>query len=285
MQRRHEAPESKTLLRFRGLYQDLYLTTVPLRAQSKRPLRLGWQNPNPERWANVGPKANLGVLTGAPSENLLVLDLDNPERTDEIFHEPPQAIAERTLVVTTSRGFHVYTRTEQPVANRQLPHGAGDLKSQGGLVVAPPSIHPSGTRYAFAGDAERICDLADLDLTVDLDLQAATQPPPGRVEANSRASPELIRRVEAFVREQAPKFRRKVRALREGRVRDRSGAEFMLAKGMAEAGFSDDQIGQILLTWGQKAPQRAPAYLRRTIARARQAALSSPAGHRRGGEN
>src|SRR5919112_672 len=48
-----------------------------------------------------------------------------------------------------SGGLHLYLRhPDYPVGNRQIA-GIGDLRGDGGLIVAPPSLHVSGNRYEW----------------------------------------------------------------------------------------------------------------------------------------
>ena len=97
-----------------------------------------------ERWWQQWPEANIGLITGSISK-LVVLDFDNKQR----FLEHPQMgfWLENTPVIETSRGFHVYIRSESEFPNRKM--GGVDIKGEGGYIVAPPSIHQSGAEYTY----------------------------------------------------------------------------------------------------------------------------------------
>ena len=106
-------------------------------------------------WFQTDPEANLGVITGEPS-GIAVADFDRPPAG---VHHPP------TPSATTSRGYHVYLRSDGPV--RSEKYRWGELRGDGGYVVAPPSLHPSGHRYewmlgpddvSFASLAELVLD-------------------------------------------------------------------------------------------------------------------------------
>jgi hypothetical protein len=47
----------------------------------------------------------------------------------------------------TGRGLHVYLQTKERYSSCKFD--GGDIKALGGYVVAPPSIHPDGSRYVW----------------------------------------------------------------------------------------------------------------------------------------
>lgn len=125
-------------------------SVVPIRSREKRPA-IGWTRYQ-QRAADRSTVAawaasfgNVGIVTGAFSR-LFVLDLDHA-----------QAIAEaeakglpRTVAVATGKGRHCYFRhLGEPIANRAGLFPGADIRGDGGCVVAPGSIHPSGSRYEW----------------------------------------------------------------------------------------------------------------------------------------
>ena len=58
---------------------------------------------------------------------------------------------ENTFLVKTSKGIHAYFRVEGHIVNKQKI-GKVDIQGQGSLVVAPPSIHPTGIKYTVMRD-------------------------------------------------------------------------------------------------------------------------------------
>jgi hypothetical protein len=97
------------------------------------------------RWFTEKPYANVGIVTGAVS-GIVVLDADGEAGVAEL---------ERRGYPTTwtarsgSGGLHVYFRhPSYPVSNRKIA-GIGDIRGDGGLIVAPPSLHISGQRYEW----------------------------------------------------------------------------------------------------------------------------------------
>lgn len=102
-------------------------------------------------WWRLWPDANLGILTGRKS-NLLVLDSDKGGAATIMAHGG----FSETPTVRTSSGEHYYF--EHPgfaISNavRVLP--GLDIRSDNGLVVAPPSLHVSGHRYEWRGASAR----------------------------------------------------------------------------------------------------------------------------------
>lgn len=128
---------------------------IPLRPRDKRPALASWQEHQQRRaaeeeiraWWSRWPGANVGVVTGAVSV-LVVLDLDGPE----VVNYAKERGVPQTPVVATGKGFHVYFQHPgRPVPNAAALAGIKglDLRGDGGYVVAPPSLHPSGRRYAW----------------------------------------------------------------------------------------------------------------------------------------
>ena len=92
---------------------------------------------------------NLGIV---PADNLLVVDIDPRNggvetlRKLEAKHGPlPPTLS----VYTGGGGEHRWYRTPQAVPRRAALGPGVDLKSHGGLLVAPPSVHLSGRRYQW----------------------------------------------------------------------------------------------------------------------------------------
>jgi hypothetical protein len=87
------------------------------------------------------PDANIGVACGSPGPT--VLDIDRPAdaafllATLEADH-PPE--------VMTARGRHLYyAGTDAGTVGLEF----GELRGRGSYVVAPPSVHPDGSPYAW----------------------------------------------------------------------------------------------------------------------------------------
>jgi putative DNA primase/helicase len=84
------------------------------------------------RWRQT-PNANIGIATG---RGLAVLDID----THHGGGRPEWAT--RTLTARTPNGgFHLYYKVTRPIRNSTSKLGPGvDVRGDGGMVVAPPSV-------------------------------------------------------------------------------------------------------------------------------------------------
>ena len=93
-----------------------------------------------KRWFLDTPN-NIAIVTGSISD-LVVVDCDNIGAIDKYFFNCDAS----GLCVDTARGLHFY-HTYSPIRNIQ--RNGLDIRADGGYVVAPPSIHPSGFVYTW----------------------------------------------------------------------------------------------------------------------------------------
>ncbi|GBD41098.1 hypothetical protein HRbin39_00476 [bacterium HR39] len=138
------------------------LAPVPVRPAGKEPL-VRWQRFQKERppewlvrrWYARWPGAGVGVVTGAVSD-LVVLDVDRRhggEDSLEALERRFGPLPETVEVETGGGGRHFWFRHPGGyVPNRVGLRPGLDLRGDGGLVVAPPSLHPSGRHYVFEVD-------------------------------------------------------------------------------------------------------------------------------------
>ncbi len=112
-------------------------------------------------WWRRWPTANLALATGSAS-GVVVIDVDPPRgdlsltRLVDAGYELPETLAVRT----GSGGVHLYYLGPTfPVGNTagrlpgvELELAGVDLRGEGGYVVAPPSVHVSGSPYRWLED-------------------------------------------------------------------------------------------------------------------------------------
>jgi hypothetical protein len=103
------------------------------------------------QWWGRWPDANVGIATGAKS-GLIILDVDPRHGGDETLAEWVRVHGElpnTVEVCTGGGGRHIYfAHLRGHVRSLGLAPGV-DVKADGGYVVAPPSLHASGRRYAW----------------------------------------------------------------------------------------------------------------------------------------
>ncbi|MFH5885320.1 phage/plasmid primase, P4 family [Halalkalibaculum sp. DA3122] len=137
------------------------------RSTGKHPWIRGWpekasRNPKQIRsWWRRWPKANIGIACGKKS-NLAVLDVDprhNGDQSLDKLEEEIGVFTQTTTISTGGGGFHYYFRYpgENKMKNSVGTLGEGlDIRSDGGLVVAPGSLHQSGHTYEWLVGLEEI---------------------------------------------------------------------------------------------------------------------------------
>jgi hypothetical protein len=133
----------------------------PLRPRSKAPACSGGfkaatcDHTQIEAWWRRTPSANVGIATGTVS-NLIVLDMDPRNGGEESHLELRQKFgrwSDTPISHTGGGGTHEVFRhpgnDEVPCRTNVGGFAGIDLKGDGGYIVAPPSIHPSGEPYVW----------------------------------------------------------------------------------------------------------------------------------------
>ena len=104
------------------------------------------------RWWDEDPARNVGIATGAAS-GIVVADLDDAGASAWWREQWPGTLI---CYQRTGRGEQVVLRHpggKVPNSASRL-HPGVDVRGDGGYVVVPPSIHPSGAVYEWVDDAE-----------------------------------------------------------------------------------------------------------------------------------
>ena len=158
-------------------YAGKGMAVFPLKPRDKKPLtKHGVNDATTDfdtitKWWKKNPNANIGIACGQISGGLLVIDLD--ERANGVsgfdsLHEWESEhgeLPETARTITGKGGSHILYRVDHKENNRvDLLEGV-DVRSDGGYIVAPPSIHPNGNRYEWEYDPEEY-EIAKADETV-----------------------------------------------------------------------------------------------------------------------
>ena len=174
-------------------YSSHGISVIPLVPGDKRPL-IDWKvyqsrQPTKEELVNwFSRPANIGVVTGRISNGLTVVDFDSMDAFDWWIDQDMT----RWLIpsVKTSHGRHVYVRLDECPTNRADRTRGIDLRGEGGYVVAPPSIHPTGMRYEWVMGS--IALVPSFKSLADIGLEYLVKPisPP-----HSKPSPGMVQGV------------------------------------------------------------------------------------------
>lgn len=113
-----------------------------------------YKSPSEEQiqdWITKGLFDNIGIICGAVSGNLVVIDIDDGSLIDKLGIKLDKT-REKGWVSKTGRGYHIYLKSD---SNPGETIKYADLKLEkrcnGAYIVAPPSIHPNGSQYEFIG--------------------------------------------------------------------------------------------------------------------------------------
>ena len=143
-------------------YAGLGWPVLPLRSSDKRPLGTlvphGLKDATTDlslltRWWTDQPDANLGIRTGREA-GIVALDIDPRHGGDSSLAQLQGSFGDLPCTATSltgGGGRHLLLRHP----GLQIPNGVHklgsgvDVRGEGGYIVAPPSLHPSGCRYRW----------------------------------------------------------------------------------------------------------------------------------------
>jgi hypothetical protein len=175
------------------------LSVIPVHDRDKKPT-VPWK-PYQERlateaevrgWFGGTTPLNVGIVTGAVS-GVVVLDADSPQATEWMV-----AHRNSPMRTKTGKGRHFWFRHPgTPVKNDQKTLGMPlDVRGDGGYVVAPGSIHPSGALYEEDGTWD-VAQIPKFELAWLGQRKPVTKPAP-KVQTFSGAT-DRDQRVMAYI--------------------------------------------------------------------------------------
>jgi hypothetical protein len=109
-----------------------------------------------EAWWERWPSSNVGIATGAMS-GFDVIDVDPRHGGDETLAELERRHGPLPMTVMSHTGgggdhlFFAHADGVRSAPDKKLGRGL-DVRADGGFIVAPPSLHVSGRRYAWDVD-------------------------------------------------------------------------------------------------------------------------------------
>lgn len=161
------APVTLVLLEWALYYANLGWRVLPLGegSDAKKPRIRAWQDDATEdvatitAWWSDWPNAGIGLATGEGS-GFDVLDVDGDVGAASLAELVARHdLLLETMEVSTGRGRHLYFQHHPGLRNSAGKLAPGlDVRGDGGYVVAPPTLHPSGTRYTVGGSVVKVQD-------------------------------------------------------------------------------------------------------------------------------
>lgn len=175
--------------------QKWVTAVIPIQYQDKRP-EIPWKEfqaratepQELDRWFATGDH-NIAVVTG--HRGLTVIDFDDMHTWHDWLrfcekNEKAAIVQRKTYQVQTSKGRHVYIRLPEATKSRPLTKPDGtrwgiDIKSRGGYVLAPPSVHPDGTQYRALNSnhpmfVSALSDILPPDMLTQVEFQPRGKP-------------------------------------------------------------------------------------------------------------
>lgn len=212
-------------------YAEKGLPVFPLKAKDKTPAtKNGFKDAatDPKKisaWWDRNPNYNIGIATG---NGLVVIDLDikngkNGYAMLQDWQNKNGELPETWTSCTGSGGYHLLYKTNTVEGNRGGLYEGVDIRGDGGYIVAPPSVHPSGTLYEWEISPEDF-GIAEADEKVMKFLH----PEPQEQPSERFHSPEVIQ---------------------EG---ERNNTLFRLASSLQAKGLDEDSIRAAVTTENEK---------------------------------
>jgi hypothetical protein len=122
---------------------------------------------------------NIGIITGAVS-NLIVIDIDNKNGKNGFDYINGLDFTQIPSVITPHDGRHLYFRYSEGVKTIASEKGI-DIRSDGGYVVAPPSVI-DGIKYEWykpiEPDKSNLLSIPKIFLSLDTDTKTHSLKPP-----------------------------------------------------------------------------------------------------------
>lgn len=166
-------------------YHAFGWSVFPLLPRTKIPAIPSWKKYQEKRatraeiesWWGAMPTANIALVTGLVS-GIFVVDFDDMAEADKYTNAAGYC---PTLCARTASGLHVYYRYPSfSQRNRVKALTGADVRGDGGFVVLPPSIHPSGKVYEWRRNPIQTAPAYLLDLLRPKPLPARPSLPPTR---------------------------------------------------------------------------------------------------------
>lgn len=182
-------------------YAKMNMAVFPVKSKGKTPLTAhGCLDATINReqivkWWSRWPDANIGVAMGSKSGGLIAIDLDvdedkgvNGYHVLRDWERENGELPETIMSITGRGGYHYIYRTNKDYKNAVGFCEGIDIRTNGGYIIVPPSVHPNGHSYEWE-QAPEDYPIAQANELVERFLQGSRKEPEQR---ESFTSPELI---------------------------------------------------------------------------------------------
>lgn len=126
-----------------------------------------------KKWWSDNPFCNIGLATG---NGISVIDVDvgkdnngktkDGDKSIEEWQEQNGRLPDTLFAISGKGGRHLYYKTENICSSATGIIKDVDVRSDGGYIVLPPSVHENGNRYRWVGEFE-ISKMAPADEVVN----------------------------------------------------------------------------------------------------------------------
>jgi hypothetical protein len=149
--------QTKTALGYALAYAKLGVPAIWIPRGEKGPRVKGWPTQATtdasviKQWADEHPGCNFGLVMG---NGYIAVDVDSYDKIDELAKQG--VLPDTRMHVTGSYGLHLIYRVDPKLkiknaGKTKLP--GCDIRSDGGQIVCPGSVHPNGNIYEIAEES------------------------------------------------------------------------------------------------------------------------------------
>lgn len=242
---------------------DLGFAILWLHKQSKRPVGNDWTSGGRKTWPELeslySDGFNVGVRTGTPSmlgNNYLAcidVDIKDPSKLDEVLKILKKLVGNKILPEVRSGSGngskHLYCVTSKPFKMITVAKEKDAFEiciySDGRQMALPPSLHPSGSMYAWARAPKSITDFPFFENEFFESFRAITQSSAKSATKSHDVIQDFkIEDVELDLVPVHPVIKNMI--VFGEKAKDRSGALLPICSALNKAGLTPNQILTVL---------------------------------------
>jgi len=159
-----EGDKDLTILDAALQYRDWGFSVIPVQ-KNKKPY-IKWEpyqkeKASPEQikqWWKKWPNANVALITGAISADLVVADADSAAGLDKLNELIPEGL-QFPMAATPGNGYHLFFVSKNGLGNAARFIKDCDFRAEGGYAILPPSKGLHGKSYYWVPGHELLNDL------------------------------------------------------------------------------------------------------------------------------